>query len=486
MVAILNRTIIYDGQKAVNLNDLPPEAWTYLSGGPGSDVQKYYKAVPLIWRGVDLIANAVSTLPFSIVNQAGDEIDSSDDYQNKLGFLPNPTDLRFLIAASMELLGRGYLFRERNLVKTLDLRYMVATSISPDIDEEKGLVGFKRQLAHQSIPLDVDDLVYFWGRDPFVEIGPPSNDKCPVQAALMAAGVLYNLAEFAAMYFERGAIKPTILSLGGKGGMAAKQERKRFEAWWQRAMSGIKNAFASNVVSGEVTATVLGEGLGELSDSDLTKEQREDVLTALGIPITVIYSNEASGLGGGGVVTSDERKFYEQKIVPAAQAISSKLNEQLLIPMGYRWVDRHEALDVFQMDETQRSQAFVHYVKDGGLRRSVVAKMIGLELPEGVTPEDLDEQYEEDKEAAAERMPDIPQGNPQNPQQQAMRADLGRWEKKALNKGADCEFVSEHIPDDVRASVLAGLAVATTDEEVKAAFRGPFPEAADRWGWNYP
>ena len=472
------------------MNDLPPEAWTYLSGGPGSDVQKYYKAVPLIWRGVDLIANAVSTLPFSIVNQAGDEIDSSDDYQNKLGFLPNPTDLRFLIAASMELLGRGYLFRERNLVKTLDLRYMVATSISPDIDEEKGLVGFKRQLAHQSIPLDVDDLVYFWGRDPFVEIGPPSNDKCPVQAALMAAGVLYNLAEFAAMYFERGAIKPTILSLGGKGGMAAKQERKRFEAWWQRAMSGIKNAFASNVVSGEVTATVLGEGLGELSDSDLTKEQREDVLTALGIPITVIYSNEASGLGGGGVVTSDERKFYEQKIVPAAQAISSKLNEQLLVPLGYRWIDRPETLDVFQTDENQRSEAFARYT-EAGIRLSIAAQMLGLELPEGVNYEDLDEMKEEDKEAAAERMPDFgnnPQQNPQNPQppNKAMLDDLGRWEKKALNKGTDCEFKSDAIPADVMEQVKALLESATTDEEVKAAFRGPFPEAADRWGWDYP
>ena len=108
----------FDGQKAVNLLN-NPDAWTILTGGSSEteDVQKYYKTVPWLWRGVDLRANAIASLPFAIVNQAGDEIDTSDDYQNKLGFLPNPANLLFLTEASLTLLGRSYLFRARNLVK---------------------------------------------------------------------------------------------------------------------------------------------------------------------------------------------------------------------------------------------------------------------------------------------------------------------------------------------------------------------------------
>ena len=492
----MSDAILFDGKKSVNLLN-NPEAWTSLSGGStAGDVQKYYKAVPLIWRGVDLIANSVSSLPFAIVNdKTGVEIDTSDDYQNALGFMPNPRAWRFLIAASMELLGKGYLFREQNRVKVLGLRYVLASSISPIIDEKKGLIGFERQLSSGKLDWSVDDVVYFWGRDPFVEIGPPAENKCPVQAALMAAGVLYNLAEFAALYFERGAIKPTVLQFGGKTGQAAKQERERLESWWSRVMAGVKNAFTSKVISGEVTATVLGEGLSELSDSNLTQEQREDVLTALGIPITIIYSNQASGIGGGSVVSGDEKGFYERKVVPASAVITDALNEQLLVPLGYRWVDRPETLDVFQTDENQRSQSFERYVNTG-IRLSVAAQMLGLELPEGIKYEDLDTMKEEDREAAAARMPDFgggqnPQQNPQNPQRvsggnPAMRADLRRWERKALNKGPDCEFESEFIPDDVRAAVLAGLALATTDEEVKAAFSGPFPEAEQKWTWDYP
>ncbi len=90
---------------------------------------------------------------------------------------------------------------------------------------------------------------------------------------------------------------------------------------------------------------------------------------------------------------------------------------------------------------------------------------------------------EEDKEAAAERMPEIPQGNPQNPQQKAMLDDLARWERKALNKGPDCEFESDCIPDSVRADIVAALALATTPSEIKAAFRGKavrfIPEGAE-------
>ncbi len=40
-----------------------------------------------------------------------------------------------------------------------------------------------------------------------------------------------------------------------------------------------------------------------------------------------------------------------------------------------------------------------------------------------------------------------------------------------------------YIPDTVAERIRELLADATTEEEVKAAFRGPFPQAA--W-WTYP
>ena len=45
---------------------------------------------------------------------------------------------------------------------------------------------------------------------------------------------------------------------------------------------------------GDIHPVRVGEGVGELSDSDLVKEKREDIATALGIPQTILFSQAAN------------------------------------------------------------------------------------------------------------------------------------------------------------------------------------------------
>lgn len=71
----------------------------------------------------------------------------------------------------------------------------------------------------------------------------------------------------------------------------------------------------------------------------------------------------------------------------------------------------------------------------------------------------------------------------------AARDDLKRWEgiaRRRLRAGepAAYDFDSQHIPAEVKAGVLAGLATATTEEEVKAAFATPFRSDSRRQ--SYP
>ena len=143
-----------------------------------------------------------------------------------------------------------------------------------------------------------------------------------------------------------------------------------------------------------VKPVVLGEGVKELSDSELIKEKREDIATAAGIPVTILWSTQGAGLGSTGVTESDERKFYEQTVVPQARFIQGVLNEQIFGPMGLKWVFRPETLDVFQEDEGERAQAVVHYVS-AGMRLGVACQILGVELPTGMEYDNLDEQKEE-------------------------------------------------------------------------------------------
>jgi len=70
------------------------------------------------------------------------------------------------------------------------------------------------------------------------------------------------------------------------------------------------------------------------------------------------------------------------------------------------------------------------------------------------------------------------------PEDQEMREDMKRWERKALKRvkagqAAYCEFDSEHIPADVAGRILGGLKVAQTIDEVKALFAEPILAPVD-------
>lgn len=484
------KSYLFDGLKAVAIDELPPEAWTFYSGGqdkkPLQQLKEYWRAVPWLFRGVQLRAQALSALPFAIVNRAGEDVDTSADYSNVLGFLPEPVGLLYLIEAALTLLGRAYLFREKNQVRTLDLRYLLPTSITPEIneapkgDEPAGLVGFIRQLRRGKKPLSVDDVIYFWQPDPFVELGPPAGS--PGQAALRAAGALFSIDGFANAFFSRGAIKATLLTVDGN---PREGEKEKLETWWRRFITGAKNAFAAKVISAAVKPVILGEGMGELTDTEFTKEKREDIATALGVPQTMLWSTAASGLGGGAVVTSDNLAFYRDTIVPEAEFVASILNSQLLDALGYRLDFRPETLDVYQADENERAAAYSSYVM-AGMAQSVAAQILGIELPAGMEYAALDT-----------GVPIVPAGPEAQLFSKAISDDLRKWESIARkrfrdNGSADYDFVSQYIPGDASDSIKTALALATTEEEVKAAFVAGFcghdhapPEVGHSWQ-SYP
>jgi hypothetical protein len=64
----------------------------------------------------------------------------------------------------------------------------------------------------------------------------------------------------------------------------------------------------------------------------------------------------------------------------------------------------------------------------------------------------------------------------------AIKAEMGAWYRYASKRKADkrAEFTCEHVPPDVAAVIRERLLVADSDQEVKAAFAGPFLVKAGR------
>lgn len=375
---------LIDGEKSVRLDDFPPEAWRILTGGPTGnegDVQKMYKAVPWLNRGVGIRSAAMAKMPFTIFD-GENELDTSENYQNKLGWWPNPDATLALIEASLTLMGRAYLFKVRKNFGIIEmLRYLVPTSIDPKIDEDLGLVGFKRRLKSGEIDIPMENLVWFWLRDAFTEIGPP--ESSPAKVALRAAGVLFNVDTFVDAFFSRGAIKASILAVPAS---VQKGERDRLKSWWKRVVTGVSNAFASNVLNAEsVKVETIGEGISELANTELTDEKREDIAVALGVPQNILFSDDANFA----TAKQEDFRLYDQTINTQAKFIQGVLNTLLLHPLDFSIKFHPQQLQVSQQEETLRSGALVN-LERANIPPWIGMPILGYDLPPDMTDEEIE------------------------------------------------------------------------------------------------
>jgi len=484
------------GNTKVSLADLPPEAWTSLTGDPdtGNDMTQLVRKVPWLNRGVDIRSKAVASMPFAIYNARGDEVDNSENYQNAVGYLPNlPATLK-MIGRSICKNGREYQFIERLTMGTrtapTGLRHMVAGSVNPKYAEKKqdaeamnvpmgGLIGFERSVRGQVIPLEVDEVVYFWLIDDDVENGPPL--QWPVMAAINAAGVLFEVDMFAKGYFKRGLVKTMIFGVGNN---TIEQERNKLTSWLKRLAGSSKSWITEVINTDEIKPTIVGEGLESLANNDLSKDKREDIATALGVPHSLLFSNAANFA----TAQQDKRNFYEDTIIDECNFIGGVLNAQLLnIYGGYNIQFQPQRLDIFQEDEEQRASSYAAYVA-ADMRPSIAAEMLGLNLPPTADYADLDESYEIELENLSfdpifvkepeQRTIEIVEAEPQkteiteiDPQTQ----DLATWQRICLKrvksgKSPAYDFSSEHLEPVYTASIYGALEECETQEEVRAVF----------------
>jgi len=491
--------ILFNGRKTFNLKtanieNYPEGSWISLSGEKEwrESAQTYFKAVPWLYRGTTMIADAVCSVPFSIW-KGETEVDTSDDWQNAVGFIPNPKNLLWLISACLTLEPYCYLFSENVGKLRKRLRYILPDGVEPVIDPIKGLIAFKRMVNNQVREFEpVQDIVYFWRPDPYAEQYGYPGTSSPGKAALMASGVIANVDEFVAGFFKRGAIKVTLFTAEGM----QQADAEKFQTWWERWGKGVKNAFRTKILNTTtMQPIVVGEGLEGLQDNNLVNEKREDISTALGIPQTKLFSSAASGLGGGGVVSQDDIRFYKEKILPDCEFIASVLNEQVLEPLGYKLLHKPTSMEIFQADEAQRAAtALPNIVAAISTPKEflLASKVLGFKIDKDVEAE-LEKMVAE-KEKRAEEMAQQVQQQPataaQSPVQSSQPAqqqppatqainpaiykELSNWRRKCIRlieEGKAVEpFIAYVIPSDTKTEIENKLKLVKTVRDVDDIF----------------
>ena len=477
---------LFDGRKAIDIWN-GDEGWTIYSGGELGTEADYYRFIPTLYRAVQLRAYSVSTMPFEIMQ--GEEVyDSSADWENKVGFLPNPAQLLQLIESALTMCGRAYLLRERSVATTKKLRYHLPTSVTPEINLDTGAIEYFERPTKNGTKKKyrVEDYVYFWMPDPYVEVGPPIN--YPAQAAANACGVLKGIDLFAENYFGRGAIKAMLLTVAG---MPAEAEREKLVTGFERMFLGIKNAFRPMVINAEaVKPVIVGEGMKELENVTIGTEKREDIAIAVGIPMSILFANAAN------YATSqqDELNFLTKTIIPECEFIAAVLNEQLFEPLGLHLNFLPETLDPMQEDEASRAAALQQLV-NAGFDLITATEILGYELTDEQLARLQAEEIAKAERAAemARQLAEKPDEQEEEPESSTIEQaglsgaqaekmtqkaqDIARWERKALNalkrgKSANVDFESVSIPPEMVSDIHTNLSGCVTADDVRIVFSG--------------
>lgn len=468
------------GLKSIPLNQLPEAAWKTVMGassGVSATALELYEVIPWLHRGVNARVNALAGMPMAIHedNEDGTELDRED--------WPVDFNLKALVAALYKdyiIFARAYAFINKNLLggvansdgDALELRRYQPETICPVENPEQGITGWKRTVGGKTIDIP-KELLANWYKPPVrTETGYDVSD---VMVALAAAGVIRASDLYAASHFEHGGVNTTLIWDEASNGAMQEQDKKRLESWFERAVSGVRNAFKYRVVSGKFGSLTLGYPMKDLIVPELTNSKREDIATALGVPQSIMFSNAANFA----TAYQDDLHFYDKTIIPDGTALTEVLNEFLYHPLGYHLALHPERMELYQRIETDKAQSLKTLV-DGKIWTRREARL-ATDKPE--LPAEDDPEYDDFAEKPKAETPPVVQAPATQPPPMAddmedseFEGEMKRWRTKALNRWNEgklhkaLDFTSEVIPQTLVASIKGALEACKSKDQIRDVF----------------
>jgi phage portal protein BeeE len=139
---------ITDGVKSIPLNALPEEAWTTISGGNdrggGGDAVELARLVPFLRRCIEVRANSVAAVPWTIYR--GDEPvwdSDSDEAPDELKWLEDLPEYIYLMESALCLMATAYFEKSRNMAgNQRAISWLAPQTMTPKWDREQGLTHF--------------------------------------------------------------------------------------------------------------------------------------------------------------------------------------------------------------------------------------------------------------------------------------------------------------------------------------------------------
>jgi HK97 family phage portal protein len=427
--------------------------------------------VPMLYRAVNLRADALSSVPFELTRN-GEPV--TWPWKMNLPNLIKETERSLLIfgAAYWLRVVKGRTLTGFICLNPANTTWFFDQGKADIYDPYRGMIWSQTMNGKLYGPWTIDDIVYFREPSYVDDVGP---GLPPAAVALQHAQLSHYLTAFATAFFQGGAQPVTVMNLPEYTDTA---EVERFSADINaKAGGGIMNAFKYLFLrSPDLKVTQLTPDINTMQMPELSERTITAVAATLGVPRTMLEASAANYA----TADSDRQSFWRETIVPRLNMYEAVINSQLLNPLKYEFSFQPETMDVFQTDEAARATSFLQYVQ-GGIPARSAAQLLGID--------NLDEYWPAD--VAPAPTPDAPSEPTQDnepalttPETVALPADaeaknaewglLSKKIERRIKSGRDprTSFDSALIPAEQIIAVMArcykGMTVADLHEVVNA------------------
>lgn len=351
----LMKTILTDGQKSIDLNSSDPSIWTYLSGAPETEFDVLYAKVSAVYSVLNAKANIIGNMPFTLLKANGDEYDSSATWENKVGFMPQPSELFRIDTLSYSVSNTIYNLKNTDALgyKTKRLVNAVPYTFSPYAPNGY-LEYIERTINGKTERYTAEDKRLFrvWRLDHTTELLPSANTEA--RAMMNAAGILHSADLWIKHFYERGGVAPTVIAMKGAISSDKRDDEEKNWSNWLRGLGKWRTNIARVFNADALDVKQFGSSVTDLKDNVTYEQALRNVATVINAPLSMLFPDSNKY----GVAKSEEKATWmDVYVIPFCNWLAYGYNEQIFKPMGLFLKFHPETLDPQQEDETARAAA---------------------------------------------------------------------------------------------------------------------------------
>lgn len=355
----------------------PPTNFDYLSN--------LYLTSDWVYTGVSYLVSACVTVPFEIKNRRSGEIVMPEDvWLGQLLTRPNPFETRqeFFekVFLYLELTGNVFIeivFASAGTVKYPRELYVLNPSkmkIIPDpVEFVKGYVFQPSEMSGETVHFEPDEIVHIRYPNPRNEYWGMS----PLLSVLNKLKIDFNVTDFISAFFENDAVPGGIFSTDR---ILSDPVRSRIISDLKKKHRGSKKAFNFALLEGGLKYEKIGSNFSEVQYQDLGNSLRDHVLSALGIPPSLVGANTNYA-----TARVQQSLFYDSVIYPRLRRVASAIDSQIFFPYDKRYKFTFDIsttpINVIKLSASSRVISRLYSL--GILNQNEARALIGLPPVEG-------------------------------------------------------------------------------------------------------